>query len=80
MMSTTYGDEGTPLYPNVDEWYRPDIGVKNVYILHWNESWVEDKKKVTEQVYEHIKTYLSSLHIRGGTTIHHSYESLSPCY
>ncbi len=28
---------------------------------------VEDEKKVTEQVYECIKIYLSSLHIRAGT-------------
>ena len=28
---------------------------------------VEDEKKVTEQVYERIKTYLSSIHIRAGT-------------
>ena len=57
------GDTVTPLYPNGDEWYRPVIWVKNVYILHWNKRWVEDEKKFAQQVYEHTMTYLSSLHI-----------------
>jgi hypothetical protein len=41
---------------------------------------VEYEKKFSEQVYEHIKTYLSSLHIRTGTTNHHRCESLSSFY
>ena len=41
---------------------------------------VEDEKKVTEQVYEHIKTYLSSLQVRGGTTNHHRCQSLLSYY
>jgi hypothetical protein len=61
------GDTVIPLYPNGDEWYRPAIWVEDVYIIY-------------EQVYEHIKTYLSSLHIRAGTTNYHRYESLSSYY
>jgi hypothetical protein len=51
-----------------------------VFIFFMKKQEVEDEKKVTEQVYEHIGTYLSSLHIRGGTTNHHCYESLSSYY
>ena len=51
-----------------------------VFTFFMKKQLVEDEKKVTDQVYERIKTYMSSLHIRAGTTNHHGCESLSPYY